>query len=385
MSFQNLKNNSSNALANLQAKVNESANQNSGGKGKDPRRFKHTYDANTFLGGAVIRFLPWGNGERLPWVEWQEFSFKGRGGNYWNRSLRTLGQDDPVAHLNHLQWERKLGGKKGEDETAVRNRGRKYRYVYNIVVINDPANPDNNGKNFLYECGPAIHKMIMAKMVPEHADVKPIPVFDLWQGANFHIRSKNKNSNLNYDDSSFAEPGPLHADDAVLEKIYNGMYDLNEFESEDNYKSYDELEKQMIKVLGAQYVSSITGKAISTGDAAAAGANPFNGQEGGASGGDPFAQPQQPNDSQAQSSADPFAQPQQPNDSQAQSSADPFANENAASASDSSSTDNVNSDPFANENAASASDSSSTDNVNSDPFANAASGGDDDPFAGMQL
>ena len=97
MAFDNLMKNSGTALAKLQQKVNESK-----GGGKDPRQWKIPYDSDK-NGTALVRLLPWGDGERTPWVEWTEFSFKGKGGNYRNRSLKDLGKEDPVAELNNAQ------------------------------------------------------------------------------------------------------------------------------------------------------------------------------------------------------------------------------------------------------------------------------------------
>ncbi len=343
MSFAELRKNKKNVLANLQKKAAE----NAGGSGspKDERFWKPTYDKNTKVGSATIRFLPWGQAEgELSWVEWIEFSFKGKGGNYWNRSLRSLGQDDPVAELNHLQWERNHGN----DQDEVKKRGRRLRYVANIVVINDPAHPENNGKNFLWEFGPAIQKKIMAKMAPEYEDQMPMNPFDLDDGANFRVRTKDKSGYLNYDDSEFDSPSLLHENDGVLEKIYNGMFDLKEFVTEDKWKKYDELKDQMIKVLGAQYVAGITGEAYSPAQAAGAGGNPFEAQ-------------------QAQQ-----AQQQQAGD------VDPFANANAGQAKP----DDV--DPFANANAGQANAAGNEP----DPFAGAnttAGADEDDPFANMEL
>ena len=362
MSFANLKKNKANALQALQSKVQASAaGEGSGNKNKDPRKWKLSYDKSTKKGSATIRFLPFGNGDRLPWVEWIYHSFEGKGGNYWNRSLVTLGQNDPVAELNKLQWTRGEGGARGADETAVRGRGRKLRYMANIVVISDPEHPENNGKNFIYEYGPAIHKTIMAAMVPEYADQSAVAVFDMWEGATFKIRTKDKAGFLNYDDSCFDAPAALHQDDNVLETIYNGMIDLGEFESEANYKSYDELTIQLKKVLGATYVGSLTGEVVNAQQAAESGGNPFASH---------VAQQQAAPVAQQQAAPvnnDPFGQ-KAPS---AELDGDPFATVTAQPAAQ-----QATADPFA----------SAQPATNADPFAGAASvSNDDDPFASLGL
>lgn len=255
MSFANLKKSKGNNLDTLKKKAAESKS----GGGKDPRFYQHTWNPDTKLGTATIRFLPYGVAEgRLPWAEYVMYNFKGTGGFYNERSRRDLGEDDPVAEFNTAQWNRN----QGVDQNQVKDRKRKQKYVYDIVVINDPAKPENNGKTFLYRAGPAIHGMITKLMSPDYPDQKPIDPFDLWEGANFQIRTKDKSGWLNYDDSSFEAPAPLHTDDAILEKIYNSMHKLEEFEGEEHYKSYEELTSKMVKVLGANFVGDILGQPV---------------------------------------------------------------------------------------------------------------------------
>lgn len=345
MAFDNLKKNSGNALAKLQQKVNES----SGGK-KDPRIWKIPYDSNK-VGTALIRLLPWGDGQRAPWVEWAEYSFRGKGGTYWNRSLKSIGKEDPVAELNNAQWS--LAREKGEDNqkwkgpesNAVKGRGERTYYMCNIFVLEDNMNPENVGQVKLFKYGPGIHKKIMAALVPEYKDQSPIQVFDFWEGANFRVRSKGKQAGdqllPNYEDSAFMSPEPLHSSDDVLKGIYGKMIDLTEFEAESNYKSFDDLKKEMMKVIGPREVARIMGEEFNPAMAEAAGGNPF--QEAGGNSGqnnDPFA-----NSTQNQANQQQQAPQQQ--------QSDPFANANQAQS--------------------------------NDPFANAAQGGDEgnDPFASV--
>ena len=93
-SFANLKNNRATALAGLQSQVQQSL-ANQGGSGpKDPRFWKFTSDKATKLGQATIRFLPWGDGTRLPWATWTQYNFKTAAGSYWERIRTDLGGDE---------------------------------------------------------------------------------------------------------------------------------------------------------------------------------------------------------------------------------------------------------------------------------------------------
>ena len=113
---------------------------------------------------AVIRFLPPADGQDLPWVRYWDHAFKGPTGQWYiERSLTTLGQNDPVGELNSRLWNSGIE----EDKETARRQKRRLHYVTNIQVINDPANPANNGKVFIYEFGKKIFDKIMDMMQPE--------------------------------------------------------------------------------------------------------------------------------------------------------------------------------------------------------------------------
>jgi len=122
-------------------------------------------------------------------------------------------------------------------------------YVSNIMVVSDPENPANNGKTFLYEYGAKIFEKLMDAMQPKFADETAVNPFDMWKGANFKIKIAQVAGFRNYDRSEF---GPVEAlaEDAKLETIYNQEYSLKEFTDPSTYKSYDELNLKLTRVLG---------------------------------------------------------------------------------------------------------------------------------------
>lgn len=276
MSFASLKGKKSN-----QAKLKEKIEQESGsGFEKDTRKWKLGVEKDTEVGSALVRFLPRydENGEiMVPWVTWKEFSFKTPAGRYWERSLVTIGEEDPVANLNKAHWAT-ITDKDGAEAAEARKRNVHTKYIANIVVLKDPKNPDNEGKVFLYEFGNGIKEKLEKAWYPEYEDQEPLEFFDWDEGANFRIRSKKgKNGWRTYEDSAFEGVSALaNGDEKVQEAIFNKAFDLNEFESKDNYKEYDVLEKQMIKVLGKRYVCKIMGEEYTPETAAAAGESPYS-------------------------------------------------------------------------------------------------------------
>jgi hypothetical protein len=244
MSFSDLKKQSK--LGSLTAKlVKEVEKMNNNASSGDDRVWKLECDKSG-NGYAVVRFLPAPNGEDLPFVKLYSHAFQGSGGWYIENSLTTLNQKDPVSELNSELWNN--GTDAGKE--IARKQKRKLTYVSNIYVVKDPANPDNEGKVFLYKFGKKIFDKITAAMQPEFEDETPIDPFDFWQGANFKLKAKNVAGYRNYDSSEFAAQGALLDDDDAMEAIWKKQYSLAELIAADQFKSYDELKKRLDYVLG---------------------------------------------------------------------------------------------------------------------------------------
>ena len=244
MSFADLKKQSK--LGSLTAKLVKEVEKmnNSGGSGDD-RLWKLDVDKSG-NGYAVIRFLPAPDGEDLPFVKLYSHAFQGPGGWYIENSLTTLGGKDPVSEHNTLLWNN--GTDQGK-ETA-RKQKRKLTYISNIYVVKDPANPENEGKVFLYKYGKKIFDKLTAAMQPEFEDEEAIDPFDFWQGANFKLKAKNVAGYRNYDSSEFAAVSPLLDDDDALESLWKKQFSLAELVANDQFKTYEELKTRLDYVLG---------------------------------------------------------------------------------------------------------------------------------------
>jgi len=249
MSFANLKKQSK--LGSLTQKLVKEVEKmnNNGGQGDD-RLWKLECDKSG-NGYAVIRFLPAPDGEDLPFVKLYSHAFQGPGGWYIENSLTTLGGKDPVSEYNTTLWN---NGTDAGKETA-RKQKRKLTYISNIYVVKDPANPENEGKVFLYKYGKKIFDKLTAAMQPEFEDEEAIDPFDFWQGANFKLKAKNVAGYRNYDSSEFTPVTPLLDDDDALEGLWKKENSLAELVANDQFKSYDELKTRLSYVLGNKKVT----------------------------------------------------------------------------------------------------------------------------------
>ena len=197
-------------------------------------------------GYAVIRFLPAPEGEDMPWAKLWNHAFQGPTGQWYiENSLTTVGQNDPVSEYNSKLWN---SGVESDKEIA-RKQKRKLQYYSNIYVVKDPANPQNEGKVFLYRYGKKIFDKIMEAMQPAFQDETPVNPFDFWEGANFKLILRKVDGYWNYDKSEFAAPSALFDNDEEIEALWKTEYSLADFTAPSNFKSYDELKTRLDAVL----------------------------------------------------------------------------------------------------------------------------------------
>lgn len=243
MSFANLKKKRKSNFDKLKTQLEGLTNKS---ENVEEEYWKPVFDQEAGIGSAVIRFLPSKDSDELPWVKVFSHYFQGSGGWYIEKSLTTIGQKDPVYELNGTLY--------NSGDEALKLQGRKQKrnvsYYANIYVVKDPANPDNEGKVFLYKFGTTIFNKITEAISPKFEDEEAIDPFDLWSGANFKIRMKMKGDYLNYDDSAFDRTSALHDDEEFLEKVYNQIKPLSVFTDPSTFKSYDQLKARLDKVLG---------------------------------------------------------------------------------------------------------------------------------------
>ena len=233
---------------------------------KDDDRFWYPANDQAGNGSAVIRFLPKPPGEDVPLVRVWSYRFKGPSGAWYSeKSLTTLGKKDPVGEFNSELWNT---GDEGNRNQA-RDQKRKLTIYSNILVLADPANPENEGKVFLYRYGKKFWNLIDRAMNPpdpndpevqdqikkgllDEDDIRPkYDPFHPLTGANLRIKFKTVGGFRNYDDSKFLKNEPLFdGDKEKIKEVWKQEHGLQEFVDLSKFKSYDELKLKLHQVLG---------------------------------------------------------------------------------------------------------------------------------------
>ena len=154
-------------------------------------------------------------------------------------SPQTTGDRDPIAEIRYKFY-------RGNDsEKAIASKiTRSEKWLANVYVVNDPVNPDNNGKVMILRYGKQLHKIIASAIDGEDAaDLGP-RIFDLGpDGCNFKVIVEKQGDFPTYVSSKFTFPSAIEGlGEDKFESIYNGVHDL---ESTFTIKSYDDL-KSMV-------------------------------------------------------------------------------------------------------------------------------------------
>lgn len=255
MDLKSLRASRNNDFSKITAEIEKASNPESGQKSYEDNRFWKPERDKAGNATATIRFLARTEGDELPWVKIFSHGFKGPTGRWYiENSLTTIGKPDPVGELNMRLWN------ESEDDNSpqrkqVRAQKRKLNYIANILVINDPKHPENNGKVMLFKFGKKIFDKIMDKARPTFEDEDPVNVFDYWEGANFKLRIKMVDKFPNYDASDFESVSPIAESDEEILEIANQQYKLAEFTDPKNFKSYDELKAKLESVLSGSAVT----------------------------------------------------------------------------------------------------------------------------------
>lgn len=236
---------------NFNEKVLKAQEKKIAGDGYD--YWKLEVDKEKGTGSAVIRFLPPKDTD-LPYAKIYSHFFRGDDGKWCiiDRCPTTYGESCPLCERNRDLWS------SGQEQKG-RERKRRTNYVFNIYVVKDPANPENEGKVFLYKTGPAIFNMITESMTPQFDGEEPKKPFDIYEGHNFNIRVRSDPSRgglASYDKSFFEDRATeLAKNDAELERIYNAMVNLDEYIQVGRLSQAD-LEKKAIPAYGGVVTST---------------------------------------------------------------------------------------------------------------------------------
>lgn len=171
-------------------------------------------------------------------------------------SPKSIGKACPFheTYINHFN----------EDPDTARKFKPQEKWICNIKVINDPLEPDNNGKIFLYEMSKTMAQMLENTLKLTETEIQMgMPrkeIFNPLKGwvLNLKCFKKQENGITDYSSSAFTQlpngatiyslkGGPItdEVKNRCIEEIKTKCYDLSEFQKPETFKSYEELTKRL--------------------------------------------------------------------------------------------------------------------------------------------
>ena len=155
-------------------------------------------------------------------------------------SLQTFGERDPIAEERYKIL--RTGNEEEKEKAKAIMRSEKW--LVNVYVVNDPVNPENNGKVKMLRYGKQIHNIITDAIEGEDASELGARIFDLSpNGCNFRVKVEKQGDFPTYVSSKFGMPGAIdNLDEDKHKELYDNVFELS---SVFNVKSADELKAMM--------------------------------------------------------------------------------------------------------------------------------------------
>ena len=220
---------------------------------------------NAGNGQAVIRFLPGKDENSLPFVKLINHGFKHAGKWYIENCTSTHGDFDSCPVCAHLSKNDSYNSNPAEYKLLKR----KTSFWSNILVIKDPANPENEGKVFKFRFGQKIMDKINA-MVEVDVDMgeTPVDVTCVYEGANFVMKVKKVGGFQNYDECKFLGQSEIaNINDEETQKfLTENMADLSEIVAPSQFKSFEVNEAKFKQIMGTAALGGAAAKAAAQAD-----------------------------------------------------------------------------------------------------------------------
>ena len=106
---------------------------------------------------ATIRFLPQQDPSKAPIVLTFRHAFQTEGRWFIEECPHTIGEKCPVCEYSSSLWD--------SNEDEARKHWRAKGYIANVLIVDDPANPENNGQVKLFKFGKKIYDKYRFKIV----------------------------------------------------------------------------------------------------------------------------------------------------------------------------------------------------------------------------
>ena len=197
-------------------------------------------------GAALIRFLPdseKGMIQKMMKIN-TTISKNGKKRFVNEYTPATIGQPCPFQEKWQELWN------SGEKEDA-KLFGRSIVYVANIKILKDPANPENEGKVFLYQFSGAMNTKLQTAIKPSETDIAlgktAKQLFNPLAGNSFRlVAQKGANGQINYDAAEVVPEvdGIYSTVEEALTDIKENTFKLSSLIAPEAFMTYEKLQEK---------------------------------------------------------------------------------------------------------------------------------------------
>jgi len=202
-------------------------------KSTGPTNILRTEPGNTY----TVRLLPFASDASKTFFHYYQHGWNSFAtGQYVNAiSPQTFGERDPIGETRY-----KLYRGNDEEKALAGKINRSEKWLVNAYIVNDPVNPDNNGKVMILRYGKQLHKVIASAIEGEDASDLGARIFDVSpSGCNLKIVVEKQGDYPTYVSSKFSFPSEIPGmDDTKAEAAMSNLFKLDEVFT---IKSHDEL------------------------------------------------------------------------------------------------------------------------------------------------
>lgn len=172
-------------------------------------------------------------------------------------SLKSFNERDPINESRwklYKDWKDTNPPKDAKFENPIKERE---AWFVNILVVDDPSNPENNGKVKILNMGPQLKAIVDDAMTGDRSDEFGGAIFDLSKdGADFKIKAEEQGIYTTYIKSFFTSKTNLNLSDDEIDEVYKSMHDLTQIHT---IKSFEDLQGLLDEHFYTEDTSSSTG------------------------------------------------------------------------------------------------------------------------------
>ena len=213
----------------------------------------------------TVRLLPYGPDPAKTFFHYYNHGWTSFATGQYVQALspQTFGERDPIAEERY----KVLRTGNQEEKEKMQAVKRLEKWLVNVYVIDDPTNPDNNGKVKMLRYGKQLHKIVTEAIEGEDAEEFGPRIFDLGSdGASLKIKVEDQGGYPTYVSSRFTTVGSVDLTEDEQKDIYDNVFKLDEvftLKSNDDLKAmlnehyYCKTEDDTTEVVNTQSITNV--------------------------------------------------------------------------------------------------------------------------------